>query len=388
MKIAFLIRDLNYGGAQRQLVTLVKALPTDIFAIAVLYFYADGPLIKELEYTNIKLICLDKKGRWDTLNFLRNLYQNLQKIKPDVLHAYLGEANLISLFLKPLFPKTKIILSIRGSEENLLETYGKISLWMFRLESWMSFLADLIIANSKAGKKYHVSQGFPAPKTIVIPNGIDIKKFASNLEERNRLRAEWQINQDEILIGLIGRLSPMKDHPNFLQAAALVSQKGDDIKFVCVGTGSEDYAHKLLELTAELALTEKVIWAGSRSDMLAVHNALDIAVLTSVNGEGFPNVIGEAMACGKPCIATDVGDSAWIVGELGTIVPPQNSEALAEAICATIETLKNHQFEPEKIRQRIVDNFSVESLVNNTQIAILNEVKSHLSLVSPSRRGN
>lgn len=374
-KIAFLIRDLNYGGAQRQLVTLVKGLPTDIFETTVLYFYADSPLVKELESTSIKLICLNKTGRWDTFNFFTQLYQQLQRIKPDVLHAYLGEANLISLVLKPFFFKTKIILSIRGSEENLLETYGNISVLIFRLESWMSSLADLIIANSRAGKNYHASQGFPASKIIVIPNGIDTTKFTPNVEARNRLRQEWQITEEQILIGLVGRLSPMKDHPNFLQAAALVSQKVNKIKFVCVGTGTESYAQKLLTLTAELSLTEKVIWAGARSDMLAVHNALDIAVLTSVNGEGFPNVIGEAMACGTPCIATDVGDSAWIVDDLGTIVPPQNPAALAEAICNTVASLKNNQIDPIQIRQRIIDNFSVLKLVENTKTAILDLLK-------------
>jgi glycosyltransferase involved in cell wall biosynthesis len=375
IKIAFLIRDLNYGGAQRQLVTLVKGLPSDVFEIAVLYFYENGPLVKELESSHIKVICLDKKGRWDTLSFLSNLYRTLQKIKPDVLHGYLGEANLLSLFLKPILPKTKIVLGLRGSEENLLESYGKISVWMFQTEAKISSLADLIIANSQAGKKYHVSQGFPVNKTIVICNGIDTDKFTYNLAERNRVRTQWEITEDEILIGLVGRLSPMKDHPNFLQAAALVVQKIDKVKFVCVGTGTEDYTQKLLALTTKLGLTEKAIWAGSRSDMLAVYNALDLTVLPSVNGEGFPNVIGEAMACGTPCIATDVGDSAWIIDELGTIVPPQNSEALATAICEAIAKLKNHQFEPDKIRQRIIDNFSVDSLVKNTQTAIFKLLK-------------
>jgi glycosyltransferase involved in cell wall biosynthesis len=371
IKIAFLIRDLNYGGAQRQLVTLVKGLPEDKFDITLLYFYANGPLAKELESTHVKLICLNKQGRWDTFNFCKTLYQHLKEFQPDVLHAYLGESNIISTLLKPLLPKTKIVLGIRGSEENLLATYGKISVWMFRCQAWLSSIADLTIANSQAGRDYHVAQGFSAQKTIVVPNGIDVQKFTPNLVERNRVRAEWQIADKEILVGLIGRLSLMKDHANFLKAAALTLEKMDKIKFVCVGTGNEDYTAKLLKLTKELGIEEKVIWAGARSDMLGVHNALDIAVLTSVNGEGFPNVIGEAMACGTPCIATDVGDSAWIIGELGTIVPPQNPQALQAAILATIQQLENNRYDPVKIRERVIENFSVETLVENTQTAIL-----------------
>lgn len=376
IKIAFLIRDLNYGGAQRQLITLVKGLPADLFDTTLLYFYPDSPLVQDLEsHPHIKTICLHKTGRWDTLNFSRKLFGCLRKLQPDVLHAYLGESNLIGLFLKPFFPKTKVILSIRGSQENLQETYGQISLRMFQLECWLSPLADLTIANSNAGKNYHVKCGFNSDKITVVPNGIDVSKFVSNSLKRNDLRAEWKIKEEEFLVGLVGRLSPMKDHPNFLKAAALVLQERDDIKFVCVGTGSEDYRDKLIELSVATGLSQKIIWAGARSDMLAVHNALDLLVLPSVNGEGFPNVIGEAMACGTPCIATDVGDSAWVMGDLGIVVPPQNPKALAAAICTAINKLEKYEFNPDLLRKRIVDNFSVESLVNNTSSAILELLK-------------
>ena len=125
----------------------------------------------------------------------------------------------------------------------------------------------------------------------------------------------------------------MKDHPNFLQAAAILAQKHDNMRFFCVGTyeGGEEYQHQMYRLSKELGLKDRVVWTGGSSDIPAVCNALDLVVSASAYGEGFGNVIGEAMACNTPCAVTDVGDSAWIVGDLGKVVPAKNSQALAKA---------------------------------------------------------
>jgi glycosyltransferase involved in cell wall biosynthesis len=370
-KIVFLIRDLNYGGAQRQLATLVKNLDRQKFDISVLYFYANGALEKDLKDRQIKLICLNKSGRWDLLRFFQTVRKHLNHIQPEILHGYLGEANLMALLFKPFYPSIKTILGIRGSYEDLLKTYGWLSILMFQIECYIARFADLIIVNSEAGKKYHVQQGFPADKTIVIPNGIDTEKFKPDSDARAKVRAEWKIADDLILIGLVGRLSLMKDHPNFLKAAALACQKRQNLRFVCVGVGAADYSQQLYRLSEDLGLANKIIWAGARSDMPAVQNAIDIAVSASANGEGFSNVIGEAMACGVPCIVTDVGDSAAIVGDLGMVVPPQNPEALQSAIDTLADAIGNNSHKPEQIRQQIVDNFSVSQLVIKTEKALL-----------------
>jgi glycosyltransferase involved in cell wall biosynthesis len=370
-KVVFLIRDLNYAGAQRQLVTLVKGLDRQKFDISVLYFYPNGPLEKELTDSNIKTICLDKGGRWDLFKFMQSLRQHLDRIQPQILHGYLGEANLIASLLKPFYPKTKMVIGLRGSYEDILNTYGWLSVVLFQIERFTARLADLIIVNSYAGRDYHVRAGYPTAKTIVIHNGIDTEKFKIEPEARAKVRAEWGIKDDEILIGLVGRLYLMKDHPNFLKAAASICQKRQNIRFVCVGIGPEDYTQELQRLTEELGIAQKVIWAGARSDMPAVQNALDIAVSASANGEGFSNVIGEAMACGVPCIVTDVGDSASIVGELGIVVPPSDPEALSSAIDTLASAIGNNKYKSEQIRQRIVDNFSVSQLVTKTEKALL-----------------
>ncbi|MDZ8184589.1 MAG: glycosyltransferase [Nostoc sp. ChiSLP02] len=372
-KIVFLIRDLGYGGAQRQLITLVKNLDKDKFDITVIFFYADGFLQKDLEDNRIQTICLEKRERWDIFGFIWRLFAHLKRIQPDYLHGYLSESNLLTLFLKPFLPSTFIIWGIRDSNISL-DSYDWLDRLIFELECLLSRFVDLIIVNSHAGHAYHLSHGFPANKMVVIPNGIDTERFQPNLATGLQVRTEWKIPKDTILIGLIGRLDPMKDHPTFLKAAALLCQEREDVRFVCVGTGSENYAQELYQLTNELGISEKVIWAGGRADMSAIYNALDITCSSSSYGEGFSNVIGEAMACGVPSVVTDVGDSAWIIGDTGgVVVPPSNPEALKTGIASLINFISSKDYSSKHIRQRVISDFSVLNLSLKTQNALLSK---------------
>jgi glycosyltransferase involved in cell wall biosynthesis len=293
-KVVFLIRDLNYGGAQRQLVTLVKALNQEnCFDLTVLHFYSGGPLLKDLIDHGITTISLEKQERWDVLGFFWRFFWHLKRIQPDVLHGYLGESNLVTIFVKPFFPSTRIIWGIRGSNTPS-GRYGWLGSLLFQLERLLSSFTDLIVVNSHTGKADYVNQGFAPDKMVVISNGIDTERFQSDSEAGAKMRSEWGISENTILIGLVGRLAPMKDHHTFLKAAALLSKERQDVRFVCVGVGEENYTKELYQLTDDLGISEKIIWAGGRSDMLAVFNALNIACSSSSDGEGFANVVGES----------------------------------------------------------------------------------------------
>ncbi|WP_445636742.1 Group 1 glycosyl transferase [Nostoc sp. DSM 114161] len=370
-KIVFLIRDLNYGGAERQLVTLAKALNKQCFDVTVLCFYAGGSLSldKDLKDNDIPIIYLEKQGRWHLLSFFWRLVQHLQRIHPDVLHGYGGTPNLLTIFLKPFFPSTQIVWGLRNSnsDSNFYDWLGRL---IFRLECILANFADLIVVNSYAGKTYYLNHGFPAKKMMVISNGIDIELFQPDLEARKKVRSHWGIPHTTILIGLVGRLDLRKDHPTFLKAAALLCKDSQNVHFVCIGGGSENYARELDRLAYQLGISEKVIWEKARADMRAIYNALDIVVSSSYT-EGFPNVIGEAMACGVPCVVTDVGDSALIVGNPDVVVPPKNPEALKTAMEKLIERLSINGCDRTEIRQRIIDHFSVAELVLKTEVALL-----------------
>jgi glycosyltransferase involved in cell wall biosynthesis len=379
-RIILLIRSLDYGGAERQLLTLARSLDKERFAVTVFNFYPGGALEDELRQSGVRLISLDKRGRWDLLRFSWRLVKQLRACRPDVLHSFLVEPNLLSVLLKPLLGRTRVIWGVRASRV-YFEDYDRFSHLTFKLQCFFSRFADLIIFNSETARAFHISEGFPANNSPVIYNGIDTERFKPEREAARRLRAEFGIAADTLLIGHAGRLDPVKDHPTFLRAAALVCRERNDVSFLCAGGGSEDYAGRLKDLAVELGISEKVIWTGARADMAAVYSALDIFALSSYS-ESFPNVIGEAMACGVPCVVTDTGESALIVGETGITVAPHDAEALAAGLVSCLK--RNIPEMGIGARARILENFSVERMVRETERAILRSLEKN-SLTFPGQ---
>jgi glycosyltransferase involved in cell wall biosynthesis len=366
IRIAFLIRSLSRGGAERQLVTLVKALDKDRFGVTVITFYSGGHFEKELTDSNIHLVSLRKGGRWDLIRFLWHLVGELKKLRPAILHSYLVEPNLVAVLLKPLFRSMKVVWGIRASNMEL-ENYDWFARLNFRLQRSTSRFADLIIANSEAGREYHVARGFPAQRCIVIHGGVDLDRFKSDREAGNRIRAAWGIPDGTSLIGLVARPDPIKDHSTFIKAAALLSDMRTDVHFVCIGTGPEERATSLRGLDT-LEIANRIIWAGARDDMPAVYNALDI-VCSSSCGEGFPNAIAEAMACGVLPVVTDVGDSALLVSDAGIVVPARDPIALAEGLQRGLTQVDSAR--TPDTRARIAANFSLAQLVSRVETALI-----------------
>jgi len=376
IRLFFLIRSLGHGGAERQLVELVKGLDKNRFAITGATYYG-GDLQPELErIPGVDVICLKKTGRWDLLPFFWRLWWVLWRTKPHVLHGYnMGAANELCLLFGRLVG-ARVVWGLRASNRDFSH-YDWLYTLGFRVGAWLSRFADLIIINSQGGKEYHLAQGYSEGRMVVIPNGIDAARFKPDREAGNRVRAEWGIRDDEFLIGLVGRFHPMKDYPSFLNAAAYLVQQRNDVRFVCVGSGSESYEHQLQELADKLGLARRLIWAGERSDMPAVHNALDIGTSSSAYGEGFSNVVGEAMACGVPCVATDVGDSAWIVGETGQIVPAKDSVALAKGWQTLLKLSEGgRKALGQAARKRILSQFTLEHLIKSTEAVLRGLLKT------------
>jgi glycosyltransferase involved in cell wall biosynthesis/2-polyprenyl-3-methyl-5-hydroxy-6-metoxy-1,4-benzoquinol methylase len=367
LKILFLIRSLHCGGQERQLVLLSKGLSDRGHDVVIAIFYSGGPFEKDLWNTKVRIRALNKRGRWDLLGFGVRLIKVLREERPDIIHGYLFDPNLMTVMLKPLFPTAKIIWGIRCSNLNF-GNYDWLTQLSCKVNAWLSRFPDAIIANSRVGREYHLSVGYPAEKMVVIPNGIDTERFRPDSEARRLIRSDWSVAEHETLIGLVGRLDPMKDHSIFLEAAALLASKRKHTRFVCVGGGPDEYRATLQTLAKSLGLEERLLWAGTREDMPTVYNALDIVVSSSSYGEGFSNVIGEAMACGVPCVVTNVGDSAWLVGDAGEVVPPKDPVALMNAID---KSLDRPLCSPAQIRQRVVEGLSTETLIINTERELL-----------------
>lgn len=370
--IFFLIGTLKLGGAERQLVELVKGLDKDCFNATVAIFYDVGALRKELSgIPGVKLLSLDKAGRWDLIRFGFRLIRLLKDLRPNILYSFMPEPNLAGFVTGRLAGVPKIVWSIRASNMDV-KRYNWLVGATTRIGAWISSLPDSIIINSYSGFSYHKSIGYDANRMVVIPNGINTKKFMPDRKARAMIRSEWGISEDSILIGRVARLDPMKDYETFLHAAQIFVQKENNAFFACIGGGSEHYRNELHILGKELGLKNNILWLDSRSDMPCAYNAFDILASSSSFGEGFPNVIGEAMACGIPCVVTDAGDSAEIVGGTGVVVPIGDPQALSDGWETMVKRLQSDPFLiAEKVRERIVKHFSVETLVQKTSDVLL-----------------
>lgn len=359
----FLVRSLDYGGAERQLVVLANGLQSRGHDVSVALFYGGWAAEQELLAGGVRIVHLDKGGRWDIVRFAKRLLHIVREEQPVVIHGYHGTPNLMTLLPKLFCSGVKIVWGIRCSNMDW-RRYDWVVTPLARVTAWLSKFADAHIANSQAGLSYHVAMGYPAEKMIYVPNGVDTERFRPDRLLGDRVRDEWGISAGELLVGLVARLDPMKGHAVFLDAAARLAKLNPRVKFVCVGDGPASYRSELHRHTQRIGLGHRLRWAGSRADMPAVHNALDLAVSCSVYGEGVSNAISEAMACGIPCVASDVGDSAWVIGSTGTIIPPNDPERLAQAMA---EALTASRPAAAMIRQRILKHLSLDALVTTTE---------------------
>lgn len=351
--LILLIRDLGFGGAQRQLVTLAKGLHNTHFQITVISFYG-GPLAADLDSAGIPHLSIGKKHRWDLLGFIARLTQTLRSVKPDFIHSFLAESNLMALLLKPLCGFPKVIWGIRDSESDAHQ-WGLLGKASFRLNCLLSPLADQIIANSETGRRWYQAHGFPKDDTHfeVIPNGIDTTRFVPQPD----------LAPPDTLLGIIGRLNPMKDHPTFIRAAALVHQTHPHVRFQIIGDGPADYRAELQALAQNLPIT----FLPACTDPENTYPTLTALISSSAYGEGFSNVLGEALACGTPAIATNVGDAALVLGDTGFLAPPRDPAALATAIRQFLDLPPETRATlPQRCRQHIEHNFTLPHLFHRT----------------------
>ncbi len=328
-------------------------------------FYGGGALEGDLTSRGVTVRSLQKRGRWDLLAFSYRLIRELGREQPDVVHGYLGSANIFAFLTKLVVRGSRIVWGVRASDMNL-DQYDWLARTVYRAECRLSRFADLIICNSFTGRDTRIACGYPAARTVVVSNGIDSERFAPDASARKALRREWEISEREFLVGLVGRFDPKKDHATFLRAAARVHEDLEHVRFICIGGDPKNRRFRFEQLGSALGLDDHLIWSQARPDMPLVYNALDLVVSSSSWGEGFPNVVGEAMATGIACVVTDVGDSARVVGDAGWVCPPGDPVALADAILLALSNKDKLTDQGPRVRERITSEFSVDRLVKST----------------------
>ena len=375
MKLLLLLPSLDAGGAQRQFVQLAHAMARRGHEVVCVALVPGGPYWDDLvENPSLRVLALEARRRPGRLGLSHRLPATALRLaafvrreRPDLLYSALHIANLFA-WLATLGGRTvPVVWGMRAASQELR--------WRRRLPYELCRLAsgriDLLIANSATGLAAHTVRGYRARQDAVIPNGIDTDLFRPDLGARSALRREWGVAEDEPLVGIVGRLVPVKDHPTFLAAAAALAPGCPNARFVCIGDGPSAHRERLVRQAQELGIAERLRWAGEQRDMPRVYNALDLLCLSS-SSEGFPNVLAEAMSCGVPCVATAVGDVATILGDIGGIVPPGDPAALAEAMHRVLVLSPDQRHAlGAAARARIVERFGLDAMVAGTEAALL-----------------
>jgi len=377
IEILLLIRSMHVGGTERQLIALANGLDKSKFDVQVAMMYAEGALLWELErIQNVKVIDLQKKSRWDLIKFFSRLMHCIRRNSFDIVYSFLPDVNLIACLAVIMSRKQQgLIWGIRASNMDLAR-YGWLPMVSYRLQRLFAGIPDIIVSNSETGLMPILRFNPLIRKSVVIPNGIDVQRFRPNIDARIEYRKRLDVADHEHLIGIVARIDPMKDYETFIEAMGILEREAKNLRFICIGSGPADYRAKLAKLATEKKIDGKIIWYGTCLDMPSMYNALDIACSASSHGEGFSNAIGEAMACGIPCVVTDVGDSKLIVGDAGEVVAPGEPEALAAGIKKILQRkTENKGILASRVRQRIVNNFSVDDLVSRTSTVFQNLCK-------------
>lgn len=363
MRIAFLIHRLEGGGAERQMALLAEGLHRRGHGVQVISFYGGGQHRERLQRAGVPCLSLDKRSRYDALAPLARLLRELQAFRPQILHGYLNTGNLLATACTPFLPASRLVWGVRASHLDLAQySFGHRVLDV--AEQALRSQPDLIIANARAGRDHLLQRGFQAARIAVVPNGIDAARFRRDEAGRAALRASWGLPPTAPLIGLVGRLDPMKDHPTFFRALARLVPRHPELRALVLGRGASGYAAHLRSLAEQLGLGPRLLWEEARTDLPQVYSALDLLCLPSSMGEGFSNVLGEALACGTPCVATRVGDADLLLpGD--RLTPVGDPQALAAALARALAS--DPTPEAQRGRNLIHTRYTLEALTSRTE---------------------
>lgn len=376
MKVLHIITSLNDGGAEALLYRMVTS-KSDSFEHVVVSLMDAGKYGLLLEKAGINVHYLNiHRGKLGIFASFK-IFDLVKKNQPDVVQTWMFHSDILGGIFARLAGVKNVIWGVHHT--TLFKGESKYStILIVKLNAFLSrFIPNKIIYCAQKSREVQESIGFSASKGVVVSNGYDVSQFIRNDQLGYIFRNDLNISGN-FLIGNVGRYNPLKDHKNLLLALKEVKAKSN-AKWHCilVGTDLDEANLELSGLIYELGLTDSVSLIGRRNDIPSVMNAIDLLVLSS-SSEAFPNVLNEAMACGTPCVTTDVGDAALIVSDTGWSVPAHNPNALAVAIIRMIDENKLNESAWENrrflSRKRIIENFSLEKMIAKYELVWLEGV--------------
>jgi glycosyltransferase involved in cell wall biosynthesis len=363
MRVTHLITGLCTGGAEMMLLRLLSKTDRACSHSDVISMMDVGPTGEKIKNLGVPVCALGmRRDPPDPLAFPR-LVRRLRTDPPDVLATWMYHANFLGALAAPLAGGIPVVWGLHhGHLDPAVER--RRTLWIARACGWMSHrLAAAIICCSESSRQEHLRFGYAAAKMEVIRNGFDLTMFRPDVEARHALRRELNIREDAPVVCLVARYHPEKDHRNFLEAAAILRHCVPGVQLLLCGHDVTWQNRVLASWIDNAGLRNCCHLLGQRDDVARIFNASDLACSASLC-EAFSLVIGEAMCCGVPCVVTDVGDSAVLVGDTGLVVPARDPQALAEG-CARLlaQPVPERRRLGERARQRVADNFELSQMV-------------------------
>lgn len=364
MKLAYVISGLSTGGAEVMLYKLLSAWDRRADQLEVISLTDLGALGPRIAQLGIPVRALGMRKGTGTFTGLVRLAKWLRSSSPQVVQTWMYHADLIGGLAASLGGCRTVVWGIRNG---VLEACRnkRSTIWTAKVCAHLSGrIPRKIVCCSEEARRFHESIQYCAEKMTVIPNGFDLASFKPDASARDSFRNELGAPGGAILIGLVARFDPHKDHQTFIEAARRIAESRPETLFVLCGENITRENSALAGWIGDTQLKGRFRLLGRRDDIPGIMAALDVLVSSSC-GEAFPNVVGEAMACGVPCVVTDVGDSAMIVGDTGLVVPAKNPAALAEACLKLIDAGKERREQlGNAARRRVKDEFDLNVIAS------------------------
>ena len=382
-KVLHVISGLEVGGAQTMLARLTERLDR-ARTQSVVVDLTSGPVASRIAASGTPVFSLKmRRGVPDPRAFFR-LCAIIRQEQPDVIQTWLYHADLLGLLAGKFKGVGAVAWNIRASNFPADETSPLLAVTLRALVA-LSPIPDLVIVNSQSGKIVHERLGYRPRRWTVIPNGFEIERFRPNPKARASARTAFGIDAAAPVVGMIARFDPMKDSPTFFEASRLLSIERPEARFVVAGNGMDEHNPQIAEWLSTAGIDrDRYRLIGVQDAVETLLPSFDLATLSSAYGEGFPNVIGEAMAAGVPCVATDVGDVRWLIGDTGRVVPPRSPALLANA-WSELLGLDNETRRAlgARARQRIERDFGLDRIVG-----LYDQAFTELGEMSRARRRN
>lgn len=335
-RILHIISGLSMGGAERALYNVLSGGLAGQYDTAVISLRDVGVFGELIEALQVPVHALDIRGMVPAPRVLSQLRRVMRGFGPDVVQGWMYHGNVAASVAAHVVPsRPAVAWNVRHSLYGL-GNEKLLTRQVIRAGRRLSAGADAVVYNSRISRDQHEAFGFDGKRAEVIPNGFDLAGLGPDATIGARVRRELSIPGEAPLVGHVARFHPMKDHVSFLHAAVSVAESVPEVRFLVVGREVSPDNSALAGIVPP-GLVDRFRFPGERPDVSDLMRAMDVLCTSSAWGEAFPNVLGEAMACRVPCVATDVGDSADILGDTGVVVPPSDSEALARGLRAVLE---------------------------------------------------